>query len=279
MFLLIDSGSTKTDYSFLKNGCVKRTFQTSGYNPYYHTPAQITTVLKTEFPNDLPFDDVTKIVYYGSGCSTETNCLVIADALQFFFKKAHIKVHHDLLAAAHALLGRSEGIACILGTGSNSCYYDGENILENVPSLGFMLGDEGSGATIGRELLKAYFYGEFPEDLAQKFSEMFPLTLDAILTEVYQGKKPSKFIASFAPFAKAHETHPTIKKLLAKVFDAFIDAQLSKYSRYQEVPVGFIGSIAYYFNDSLRERLSNANIQMGTVLPSPSKGLIRYYSE
>lgn len=278
MLLLIDSGSTKTDYSILENGCIRRRFQTSGFNPYYCTPAQIAKILSTEVPDDLPFDAITKIVYYGTGCSTETNCRIIADALQAFFKKARIKVHHDLLAAAHALLGRSEGIACILGTGSNSCYYDGEKILENVPSLGFMLGDEGSGATIGREILKTYFYGEFPNDLSQKFSEMFPVTLDNVLTEVYQGEKPSKFIASFAPFAKTHQEHPAIKKLLAKVFDAFISAQLSKYSRYQEVPVGFIGSIAYHFSDSLHDRLSNAGIQMGIVLPSPSEGLIRYHS-
>lgn len=278
MLLLIDSGSTKTEWTILVEKQIVKTFFTNGFNPYYSNSEVIASILEAELPADVPFNDVLKLVYYGAGCSTETNCDIVAQAMRQFFKNAEIKIHHDLLAAAHALLGRNEGIACILGTGSNSCYYDGKKIVENVPSLGYVLGDDGAGSYIGKEVLKAYLYDDMPADLKSKFESTFDYSLDDILNQIYHGNKPAKFMASFARFAGENQKHLFMEQLVSNVFDSFIKVQLSKYSRYQDVPVCFTGSVSYYFREILEKRLKNAGIQMGIVMSNPSVGLIQYHT-
>lgn len=279
MLLLIDSGSTKTEWTILAEKQIVSNFFTNGFNPYYSSSESIASILEAELPNDVPFDKILKLVYYGAGCSTDTNCEIVARAMRVFFKKADINIHHDLLAAAHALLGRKEGIACILGTGSNSCYYDGEKIVENVPSLGYVLGDDGAGSYIGKEVLKAFLYDELPVELKTKFEQTYDYSLDDILNQIYHGDKPAKFMASFSRFAGENQGHPFMEQLVSNVFDSFIKVQLSKYSRYQDVPVCFTGSVSYYFRDILEKRLKKAGIQMGIIMPNPSVGLIQYHTE
>jgi len=183
------------------------------------------------------------------------------------------------MGAAHALLGHEAGIACILGTGSNSCAYDGKSITQRVPSLGFLLGDEGSGVHIGKELIKAYFYGEMPANLSTAFADRFSIELPTVLDALYRKEKPGRFLASFTPFAGDYQHDQFVRQLIYKVFEAFIQVQLSKYIDYKAVPVSFTGSVAYYFKEILLECIQDHGIKTGKILASPAEGLIEYYRQ
>ncbi len=278
MILIADSGSTKTEWMLLSEGKILRNFHTNGFNPYYYGVEAIQNILFEELPRDLPFERISAVYYYGSGCSTPTNCGIVATAFRAVFPASKLVVQHDLLAAAHALLGRKAGIACILGTGSNSCYYDGVEIVENVPSLGYILGDEGSGVHIGKALLQAILYGKAPETLLHAFDNAFGLSLEKQLSALYNNEKQGRHLASFAPFVKQNLHNPFCKELVAGVFDGFIRVQLLQYSRCREVEVSFVGSVAYHFSQILRERLLLAGLTPGTIVQSPSQGLVDYYA-
>lgn len=277
MILIADSGSTKTEWSLANEGKLLMQFKTAGFNPYYFSGEAIRQILQHDFPENLVRSDVREIVYYGSGCSTPTNCGIVADAFSQLFKQASITIHHDLLGAAHALLGRSPGIACILGTGSNSCLYDGENIVTNVPSLGYMLADEGSGLYIGKKFITALLYNEVPDHIRTDFYAHHPLSLENILNHVYSKPQPGKFLAGFAGFVGRHIAEPWCHALVAGAFDDFIRVQLSKYPPYRQLPIGFVGSVAFHFRQVLTERLSLAGITAGNIMASPSKGLLAYH--
>ncbi len=277
MLLIADSGSTKTEWSLASEGKLLMQFKTAGFNPYYSSPDAILHILQRDFPSSMVPADIDEIIYYGSGCSTPANCNIVSNAFRQLFSHAKTTINHDLLGAAHALLGRNSGIACILGTGSNSCAYDGENITDKVPSLGYLLGDEGSGVHIGKSLLKAYLYKEMPDQLAKVFEKQFPWSLADILDALYRKEKPGSFLAGFAPFARKNLHFPFMKDLISQVFDAFIEVQLSKYADYQKQSIGFTGSIAFQFSDILHERLLQHGIQAAKIMASPSDGLLDYY--
>ena len=197
---------------------------------------------------------------------------------QNHFPEAEIHVTHDLMAACHAVLGHEKGIACIMGTGSNSCVYDGENIVEKAVSLGYLVGDEGSGMHIGRAVARAYFYGFMPEDLRQKFEETYHLELKDFIQQLYHNEQPSKYLATFAKFAGENQAHSYIRTLVKDCFKAFIEAFVCRYKDYSSMKVSFVGSIAYHFQDLLRESLADFGLTMGEVMKTPAEGLIRYYS-
>lgn len=273
MQLIIDSGSTKMEWILLGGKTVKNRFTTEGYNPNY---SDIQILAKTCKDVSLP-DKIQSIHYYGTGCGNEQNRQLINKVFQDRFPKAEIHVTHDLMAVCHAVLGHGKGIACILGTGSNSCVYDGENITEKAVSLGYLLGDEGSGMHIGREVVRRYFYGFMPEDLRQKFAETYPLELSDFIQTLYHNAQPSKYLASFAKFAGENQSHPYIHALVKDCFKAFIEAFVVRFNGCKSLKVSFVGSVAYHFQDLLRETLADQGFSMGDVLQSPSIGLIRYY--
>ena len=273
MKLILDAGSTKIEWILMDGNAVTNRFQTEGFNPNY-TDIQI--LAKTCNNVSLP-DEIQSVHYYGTGCGNEQNRLLINMVFQDRFPKAEIHVTHDLMAVCHAVLGHEKGIACILGTGSNSCVYDGENITEKAVSLGYIVGDEGSGMHIGREVVRAYFYGFMPEDLRQKFAETFHLELPDFVQTLYHKTQPSKYLASFAQFAGENQAHPYIRALVKNCFKAFIEAFILRYEHFKTLKISFVGSVAYHFQGLLKEILSDQNLILGTVIQTPSEGLIRYY--
>ena len=273
MRLIIDAGSTKMGWILMDGPEAKAHFVTKGFNPNY-SPVQ--DLVETCHGASLP-NEIQSIYYYGTGCGNEQNCQIIKEVFQNHFPHAHIHVTHDLMAACHAVLGHEKGIACILGTGSNSCLYDGKDILGKAVSLGYLVGDEGSGMHIGREVVRAYFYGFMPEDLRQNFDETFHLELKDFIDKVYHQPQPSRYLATFAKFAGEHQSNPFIKELVKGCFKAFIEAFVLRFEGTKTMKVSFVGSVAFHFQNLLKESLLEYGFAMGEVMPSPAEGLIRYY--
>ena len=255
---------------------VKAHFVTKGFNPNYSDIQRLESLVETCHGASLP-KDIHSIHYYGTGCGNEQNCQLINDVFQRHFPKAEITVTHDLMAACHALLGHEKGIACILGTGSNACVYDGENIVESGVSLGYLVGDEGSGMHIGKEVVRAYFYGFMPEELRMRFEAEYHLDLKAFIQRLYHEGQPSKYLATFAKFAGENQAHPYVHDLVKRCFNAFIEAFVIRDYANRSLKVSFIGSVAFHFQDILKETLAEYGLSMGEVMQAPAEGLIRYY--
>ena len=273
MRLIIDAGSTKMEWILLDGGAVKDRFTTGGFNPNYSDPqVLVETCHGASLSNEIDF-----IHYYGTGCGMKQNCQLVKGIFQDRFPHAEVHVTHDLMAACHALLGHEGGIACILGTGSNSCLYDGENITERAVSLGYLVGDEGSGMHIGREVARAYFYGFMPEDLRQKFDAMYHLKLQDFIQNLYHGGQPSRYLASFARFAGEYQSHPYIQSLVKDCFKGFVESYICRFEGSKTMKIGFVGSVAYHFHNLLEEVLADYGLTLGEVMPSPAEGLVRYY--
>ena len=273
MRLIIDAGSTKMGWILMDGPEVKAHFVTKGFNPNYSDRQYLVETCRGA---SLP-DKIQSIHYYGTGCGNEQNCQIIKEVFQNHFPHADIHVTHDLMAACHAVLGHEKGIACILGTGSNSCLYDGEDIIEKAVSLGYLVGDEGSGMHIGREVVRAYFYGFMPEDLRQKFEETYHLELKDFIDKVYHQPQPSRYLATFAKFAGEHQSNPFIKELVKGCFKAFIEAFVLRYSECKSLKISFVGSVASHFHVILNEVLTEYGLVLGEVMSTPAEGLIRYY--
>ena len=275
MQLLVDSGSTKMDWIFLDEGKMVRRFSTQGFNPNYSNRQDLENILS--FVETQGIASLQNIHYYGTGCDNEQNCQLIKEVFQSRFPDAEISVTHDLVAACHALFGHEKGIVCILGTGSNSCVYDGEQITEKAISLGYLVGDEGSGTHIGREVVRAYFYGFMPDDLRQQFDETFHLELKDFIQQLYHGEQPSKYLASFAKFAGEHQNEPFMQDLIRVCFEAFVNAFILRFEDYKALKISFIGSIAYHFQNILKDCLEYNGLTVGKIVASPAEGLMAYY--
>ncbi len=273
--LLIDAGSTKTDWIVLDKGTVTQRVATRGFNPNYSDPKLLPELLK-ELPDDLPA--IEEVHYYGSGCGSEANQNTVRRCLKARFKKAEITVTHDLMAVCHAALGHEKGIACILGTGANSCLYDGNDITERAVSLGYLLGDEGSGCYIGRKLVRAYFYDLMPLELKLSFHLAYHLEINEFIHRVYHEPEASKYLAEFTKFAGEHLAHPYIQNLIKESFADFIQSFVLRYKDCRSLPVSFVGSVAFAFQDLLRESLESEGLTLGKVMQSPAEGLIQMYS-
>ncbi len=277
MILVADSGSTKTAWCLIDKSCHRTVFESIGMNPYNITSEQLVTEMKTVVMPHLDGNAVGQLYFYGSGCSADSKKQFIAETLQLFFPQAQIEVEHDLLAACRALCGNEAGIASILGTGSNSCLFDGNGILENVPSLGYVLCDEGAGSQIGKFLLTGYLRHEFPAALQEKFREQFPQSESEFLDALYKKSLPNRFLASFTPFAAAHKTNPYIQSLLERAFDSFFENQIKKYTRYQAYAVGIVGSIGFHFEDAIRQTAAKHSIRIGKIIRNPLDELVKYH--
>lgn len=275
MKLIADSGSTKTDW-YLIDGTKNTSYTTQGYNPYYFTSEEIRQDLEQKLLNQLNAREVKELYFYGSGCANPITEGLIRGALQPLFAGAVINLGDDLLAAARATAGREAGICCILGTGSNSCFYDGTKIADKIPSLGYILGDEGAGASIGKELIRAYFYRDLPQDLALALEEEFVMDKHQIITNLLEGKTPNRFLASFALFALTYQAHPFVEKIIKNCFEDFLKCHVLKYSNAKSLPIHFIGSIAFGHQSLLKQVLERHHLSIGKVSKSPFPNLLAY---
>jgi N-acetylglucosamine kinase-like BadF-type ATPase len=278
MRIIADSGSTKTHWVLTGPEDLRKDFHSEGINPHFMEAATIESVAATAVPGEIR-NEVTELVFYGAGCAGPDKCALVHSALQKVFPRARIATNSDLLAAAHALLGKAAGVACILGTGSNAAVYDGETFTQRITSLGYMLGDEGSGSYIGRRLLQACFRKEMPETLRDAFFARFDLSTAGLLENIYRRPFPNRYLASFAPFASAHSDDDFIRELIHSSFADFIRYQLDTLEFDKQMPVGFVGSVAFHFRDVLREELSRNNYNPGKILTEPMDALLDFYDQ
>lgn len=277
--LIADSGSTKTDWRFADESGRLHQFHTEGYNPYYVAETYISASLRE---NLLPAleqlgEPVRQVFFYGAGCANSEKNALMRETLAGVFGAAEIDVQSDMLGAARALCGRREGIAAILGTGSNSCYYDGAQIVENRPSLGYTLGDEGSGADIGKQLVRAFLYGNLPAALTERFEKRFALDRAAILEKVYRQPFPNRFLASFSKFVYQNLNEQMMTDLVVSSFRAFFDTHICRYEKAKQVQLHCTGSVGFYFSNLLRRVAEEKGIALGTVTESPIAGLALYH--
>jgi N-acetylglucosamine kinase-like BadF-type ATPase len=278
MILIADSGGSKTDWRMLhSDGTISQAHGT-GFNPYYQPISDLKNSVE-EILLPLIHEPVTKIFFYASGVSSEKNQEMIRTSFASYFPEAKIEVGWDLLAAARALCGYEPGIACILGTGSNSCLYDGQKITGNVANLGWILADEGSGTTMGRRLIFDYFREIMPKPLAAQFHSRFPWTREEVLEKVYQLEKPSAVLASFSKFIFQHLKEPYCYQLVYSSFADFYENNVMKYENYASLKVHFTGSIAFYFSDVLRQVANDKGIIVKNILEAPIAGLALYHQK
>lgn len=276
MIVIVDMGATKTDWSFADGSTVIKTIQTKGFNPYFYSTGEIIEILRTNFIKE-DFTEVKKVYLYGAGCSTQEKKSIVENALKFYFPLAKIDINHDLLASARAICGKNPGIACILGTGSNSCLYDGTDVIANNPSLGFILGDEGSGGDLGRELIKSYYYGELSKQVENKFESQFHTDRDSLLANVYSTSEPNTYCAAFAPFLVQNINEDCVKKLVVGSFNQFFERHVSTYDNYKRLPINFVGSVAHHFKNILEEVAKSHGCRIGLIVKAPVGKLIEYH--
>ncbi|MFA8300257.1 MAG: hypothetical protein ACEPOV_08860 [Hyphomicrobiales bacterium] len=277
MILIADSGSTKTDWVVLHKNKPLEHFYTDGFNPYYFGSDRFLEILEKQLLTQMPELHISSVHFYGSGCSIPENKETISLPLRKAFPNAHIEVWHDLLGACHALLGHKRGIACILGTGSNSCLYDGQDVIENVPSLGYLYGDEGGGIYIGKRFLRDYMTGYLPVEISKAFEDEYHLTIKDILKESYNNPSPNKFLARFPKFVNKYIENEYLHRLVASCFEEFFEEQVKRYTEYKDVTVNFVGSIAFFFEDILKEVAVKEGITVDVIHQKPMSGLIKYY--
>lgn len=280
MILVADSGSTKCDWIVVnKDGFQSDKICTMGFNPFFHSSDFIAGKIQ-EKEELLSFaDKIEKIFFYGAGCSSEEFKTTVGNGLLTVFKNAEITVDHDLAGAAFATSKGEPGISCILGTGSNSCYYDGENITEAVPALGYILGDEGSGAYFGRQLLRLYLYKELPTHIHAAFEERFKIQKQEIFEKVYMKPHANVFLASFMRFLSDMREDEWVRKFMYKGFSEFLTIHVWKFKNYKEVPVHFVGSVAFYFQDLLKHEAKIHHIKVGEIVKQPVVNLVEYHKK
>ena len=265
--LIADSGSTKTDWILLLGGERVKRISTQGINPVLLGENEIADILNGELLEHLDGIRVTAVDFYGAGCRGEY-CDKIDRALRVVLGVAQIQVASDMLGAARALCGTDEGIVCILGTGSNSCLYDGQDIVANVSPLGFILGDEGSGAVMGRRLLGDVLKRQLPDSLIDAFFHEYGVTVDDVIRRVYREPMPNRYLASFAPFLSRHKECGEIKALVEDEFARFFLRNVANYNR-KDLPVHFVGSIAHYFQDELKATAERLGFCIGIIRKAP----------
>ncbi|MBR4997426.1 MAG: ATPase [Bacteroidaceae bacterium] len=284
MILIADSGSTKTDWCLCDNSTIIQSIQTQGINPYHQTEEAIEQVLTEELFPQLVAQSSSlaaqgssfSVIFYGSGCANETACNRVKEAIHKTLGTTDITIHSDLLGAARALCGHDEGIACVLGTGSNSCLYNGKEIIANVPPLGYILGDEGSSAVLGRRLVGDCLKNQLPEAIRNEFLSEYGLTQEIILEKVYRQPLANRFLASLTPFLSKHRDVPEIHHLLV---DSFIDFFVRNVKQYRRpwLPIHFVGSIANAFSTELKEAAESLGMELGSILKSPMEGLVKFH--
>ncbi len=280
MILIADSGSTKTDW-VLWIPATNETFnyQTKGLNPYFVNSSEIAKVIQDCFSAD-DLQQVKQVFFYGSGCGSIDSKAIVQLGISNSCKNAQIHVEHDLMAAAHACCGEEEGVACILGTGSNACVFDGTRIIAEGVSYGYVMGDEGSGNHLGRMLLKSVFSRKAPQEILDAFYERYPrMELSLLLNQLYNIPNPNRFLASFSPFILSFQNHPFMKALITKSFNSFVDEFLVDLMKDKTYKVSFQGSIAWSYKCILTEVLNERNMPLGKIIRQPIDALLEYHTQ
>ena len=278
MMLIADSGSTKTDWCVILDNTPIKRIGTKGLNPFFQSEEEIQQELTHSLLPQLPEGTIDSVYFYGAGCTPEkapTLRRAIADSLPVV---GNIKAYSDMLAAARGLCGREAGITCILGTGSNSCFYDGKEIVNHISPLGFILGDEGSGAVLGKLLVGDILKNQLSPAIKEVFLKQFDLTVPEIIDRVYRQPFPNRFLASLSPFIAQHLEEPGIRQLVLGSFIAFLRRNVMQYD-YTQYQAHFIGSVAHCYKEILQEAAQETGIRIGKILQSPMEGLIQYHSD
>ena len=276
MFLIADSGSTKTEWALISKSEIRK-FHSAGMNPYFASDNDIRQILN-DVKNWIGQEQLKKIVFYGSGCNSTEKGNDMQKLFREKFSESEIEVQSDLIGAAVSLFGNQKGIAVILGTGANSGYFDGKEILFKTESLGFVLGDEGSGAYLGKEFIRELLYGNLSKEIEADFAKEYHIGKVEILENIYKKPYANRFLAGFTVFLKKHESNPTIKKIISDSFDALVINHLLKYPQNETCEFGFVGSIAYHFKDILIEICQKNNLKIHTVIKQPMDNLVKHFA-
>ena len=280
MHLIVDSGSTKTDWSFCDGNKIIRSLKTQGINPCHQAQKTISAIISDEMISALPDitpSDVDHIYFYGAGCATPSICNDMKNLLQSYFITADIAVESDMLGAARALCGRSEGIACVLGTGSNSCLYNGSEISDQVPSLGYILGDEGSSTALGKRLISDCLKRQLPEEVASEFMERYDLSTDSIIENVYRKPMGNRYMSEFTVFLEEKRHIKEVHNMLVSCFQEFFRKNVMNYHR-PWLPVNFTGSMATVFSQELSEAAESLGMSIGKIMKAPTEGLVEFHA-
>ncbi len=279
MILIADSGSTKTDWCVVEDGVLLQQIFTKGTNPFFQSEKEISDEIATALLPQLKTNELDAVYFYGAGCGFPDKISMVHRAIaKYLSVKDEVNVNTDMMAAARSLCGQEPGIACIMGTGSNSCYYDGENIVANVSPLGFILGDEGSGACLGKLLVGDILKNQMTPGLKEKFLRQFGLTPADIIDRVYRKPFPNRFLASLSPFLAQNLSKPCVRALVLDSFKSFLKRNVMQYEAYRYRKVHFVGSVAFYYKEVLEEAAGEMGIRTGTIIRSPMKGLVEYHS-
>jgi len=276
MILIADSGSTKTEWKIIKDGKAGESYFTGGINPYFLQSDEIYQLLTVEL-SSFHGHSFNRIFFYGTGCNSDAKNNVVREPLARFFSSADVFIGSDLLGAARSLCQNKPGIACIMGTGSNSCYFDGRQIVKNVPPLGYILGDEGGGAVLGRKLVSAVLKKQVPENVIRKFFDAYQISTAEILECVYMKPFPNRFLGQFSRFISSNIDIPELQDIITTSFDEFIRRNILQYPESEKLPVHFTGSIAWYFRGFLEELLKEYHLEPGIFSLTPADDLIRYH--
>lgn len=280
MILIADCGSTKIDWCLLNGNEKVAQIFTTGMNALLLTEEEMTERIKTELMPHIVNYKVDEIYYYGAGIISDEIKSHVVNALKANIPTAtKIEVDSDLLAAARALCQHEPGVACIMGTGSNSCYYDGEKVVDNVSPLGYILGDEGSGAVLGKLLVGDVLKKQLPEHICEKFLKEYDTDRTKIITAVYRQPAANRYLAQFAPFLQNNMDEPAVHDLVVRAFTAFFLRNVASYDNYKNLPCNFVGSIAFYQKKALTEAAEALGITIGTIIQAPMEGLIKFHSK
>lgn len=275
--LIADSGATKAEWCLLQGKKTKTIF-TQGISPYFFDTAQITEILEKELLPSLKGIKVDEVYYYGTGCINPNNNLIVRRSVKHVFKEVTtVEVTHDVMAAARALYGKDKGVACILGTGSSSCYYNGKKIAVNKPGLGYVLGDEGSGAYLGKKVLQYYLYNTFDEELMGRFDHKYHISGTEILEQVYKKPLANRYLASFTPFLSENRGHYMIENIIEDGLNDFFFHHICKFKESWTMPVSFVGGISYHFRDVIKDLCRSYEFTPGKILKNPMEGLVAFH--
>lgn len=277
MILIADSGSTSTDWRIAEENGQVHQFRTEGLNPYFKNAEDVEAALKTAWPEAINADGIKEVFFYGSGCSGGEINDIIKNGIARICSKSEINVFNDLVGAARATCGPEPGISAILGTGSNCCYYDGMEIVANSPSLGYVLGDEGSGNQIGRELLRAYFYNEMPEQLRANFDKRFGINRQDVLKALYHEPSPNRYLASYSKFVFQNLKDEFATQLVINCFNSFFEKHVLSFPEAKSVPLHVVGSVGFYYGNLLRRVAESYGVGLGRVIESPIAALTVYH--
>lgn len=277
MILVADSGSSKTDWLLTLPDQEARQFRTSGLNPYFLTEKEIVKIIQEQVPEMVAFAaDIKEIYFFGAGCSSPDRHEIVSNALSYLFTKSYISVDSDLLGCAYATCGHEKGLCCVLGTGSNISFFDGEDIHEGKHGLGFVLGDEGGGTWFGKALIIDFLYGNMPQEISAKFNDEFHLDKEIVIKKVYQTPNANSYLASFSKFVSNIRTTEYAQNLLHKGLLEFIETNVKSYPEYHNYKCHFVGSIAYVFSNELKAVCKQNGIHVGKIIRQPIHDLMAF---